>query len=185
MKIHDVVVAVQAGDIAKFEIIIETYQHRIFTYCFRMLGHRQEAEDITQDVFLLAFEKIDQYKPIDSFSAWLYKTAHNTCLNHIKRKQLFHHKIMHWLRLDADGSHEKDIDNWILKDSLQYALQKLPPRDRSLVVYKILEDKSYSELSTLLHTNEVTIRKRYERAIKKIRRVFEEVEGKEYEKNVW
>lgn len=79
---------VRAGDIDQFGIIIDLMQKPLFVYCYHMLGHRQEAEDAVQEVFLKAFEQLDSYRHTVSFSAWMYKIAYHHCLNLLNRAKL-------------------------------------------------------------------------------------------------
>ncbi|WP_432774953.1 sigma factor [Brevibacillus gelatini] len=77
-EIEQVVKEVRAGDIDQFGIIIDAMQRKLFVYCYHMLGHRQEAEDAVQEVFLRAYEQLDSYRQTISFSAWLYRMQYIT-----------------------------------------------------------------------------------------------------------
>src|SRR5688500_7876176 len=65
------------------EIVVE-YQDRVYNMSYRMLGNREEAEDVAQEVFITVFKSIDQFRGDSKFSTWLYRIAANTCKNRIK-----------------------------------------------------------------------------------------------------
>ncbi|MGC5327566.1 RNA polymerase sigma factor [Brevibacillus sp. SYSU BS000544] len=161
--------AVKSGDLEKFGVVIEALQQPIFTYCYHMLGHKQEAEDAVQEVLLKVYEKIDKYTKSVSFSAWVYKIAYHHCINLIKRKKLS--RIITFLRTGtqtvSENEGEANVDSKHLSEPLHRALANLSPEERSLVILRVLEERGYEELSLLFNKKPATLRKQYERAIKK------------------
>lgn len=83
----DLIRCAQAGEANSFESLVRMYQQRIFSFCYYMLGNKQEAEDAVQEVFLKAYRKLKNYRYDYSFSAWLYKIASNHCRTELKRKK--------------------------------------------------------------------------------------------------
>ena len=71
-------------DEVAFNELVERYQHRIFAVVLRMLGNRQEAEDIAQEVFVTVFRKIDGFRGESKLSTWLYRITVNHCRNRLK-----------------------------------------------------------------------------------------------------
>src|SRR5262249_1213577 len=67
-----------------FKEMVEAYQDRIFNLLFRMIGKREEAEDLAQEVFVTVFKSIDQFRGDSKLSTWLYRVAVNHCKNRIK-----------------------------------------------------------------------------------------------------
>src|SRR5579862_8342417 len=67
-----------------FRELIETHRDRVFNIVFRMLGHRHEAEDVAQEVFITVFKTIENFREESKFSTWLYRVAVNHCKNRIK-----------------------------------------------------------------------------------------------------
>src|SRR5947209_10545497 len=67
-----------------FQEMVQTYQHKVFSLVFRMLGNREEAEDVAQEVFVTVFKAIDTFRGDSKFSTWLYRIAANQCKNRIK-----------------------------------------------------------------------------------------------------
>src|SRR3954469_23679553 len=74
----------QQRDERAFEEVVRLYQHKVFNLVFRMLGNREEAEDVAQEVFVTVFKAIDTFRGDSKFSTWLYRIAANQCKNRIK-----------------------------------------------------------------------------------------------------
>ncbi|MED1875141.1 RNA polymerase sigma factor [Brevibacillus borstelensis] len=169
-QIERLVVEIKAsGSLEGFGMVIEQLQQPIFTYCYHMLGHRQEAEDAVQEVFIKAYENLEKYTEVVSFSAWVYKIAYHHCLNLIKRKRIF--RLVPFLnnRVPADDREEgaARVDQGQLSAPLHRALSTLSPEERNLILLRVIEEKGYEELSVLFQEKPATLRKRYERAMKK------------------
>ncbi|QQE74359.1 sigma-70 family RNA polymerase sigma factor [Brevibacillus composti] len=161
-----------SGSLEQFGVLVEALQQPIFTYCYHMLGHRQEAEDAVQEVLIKAYEHLEKYNRSVSFSAWVYKIAYHHCLNLIKRKKL-HQLILFWKKDEAIQEHHQAavrLDQEPISEPLHQALSILSPEERNLVILRVIEEKGYEELAALFHTNSAALRKKYERAIKKCKR---------------
>ena len=75
------------GNQDAFEEIVTLFQHRLYQVCFRMLGNRQEAEDIAQEAFVRAYVNIHTYDQKRKFSTWLFRIATNLCIDRIRKKE--------------------------------------------------------------------------------------------------
>ncbi|GEC91744.1 MULTISPECIES: RNA polymerase sigma factor [Brevibacillus] len=169
-EMEQVLKEVRAGDIDQFGLIIDAMQKPLFVYCYHMLGHRQEAEDAVQEVFLKAFEQLDSYRHTVSFSAWMYKIAYHHCLNLLNRAKL--NRVVTFLRagIQTFSRHEgekKIEDTEYLNNPLHVAISKLSVKERNLLILRVVEERSYDELALLFDTKPATLRKQYERALKK------------------
>src|SRR5512146_2053476 len=67
-----------------FRELVEGHRDRVYNICYRMLGHRHEAEDVAQEVFITVFKTIETFRGDSKFSTWLYRVAVNHCKNRIK-----------------------------------------------------------------------------------------------------
>jgi RNA polymerase sigma-70 factor (ECF subfamily) len=161
---EELVERVKLGDSESFRLVVLHFQQRMYAYCLCMLGSPEEAEDAVQDVFLLAFTRMDQYVRRDSFSAWLYKIAYHQCLNLLRRRNGWIRLLTHYKEQIASSQPCSD-DSIILKD----LLDKLGPHDRHLVILRVLEDKSFDEISVITTVKSATLRKQFERIKKKLK----------------
>ncbi|MDF2673163.1 MAG: sigW 7 [Clostridiales bacterium] len=166
----DLITEIKNGDRNGFELVIITFQQPIFVYCYRMLSNMQEAEDAVQEVFLKIYEKINNYKEDISFSAWVYKIAYNHCVNQIRRRKLLSFIPLHNFieQIEDENNNSDKILEFEFTNELNEALSILSMEDRSIVIFRVIEDKSYEEIGLILNRNAVLVRKRYERAKKKL-----------------
>src|SRR5947199_1921981 len=74
----------QQRDERAFQEVVRLYQHKVFNLVFRMIGNREEAEDVAQEVFVTVFKAIDSFRGESKLSTWLYRIAANQCKNRIK-----------------------------------------------------------------------------------------------------
>lgn len=151
-----------------FDALIHQFHKPVYKYCYYMLRHRQDAEDAAQEVFLKAYRHMDRAENgIQSASAWLYRIAHNHCLNTIKRKQLL--SFMPF-RAEMDRRQTEDSPYSQLESHMAItdALSTLSSRDRSIMLLRILEDKTYEEIGSIINASPELARKRFERAKRKI-----------------
>ena len=79
--------ACQCGDIEAFEQIFRVYRNPVFRVAYRFTGNRDDAEDLTQEIFQKVFENIGSFRYESSFATWLYRIAVNTCMNFQRNKK--------------------------------------------------------------------------------------------------
>lgn len=144
-----------------------------------MLGHPQEAEDALQEVLLKVFERLDQYTYSLSFSAWLYKIAFHHCSNLLKRKKRARLLPFFPDVQEREGRNNVDekIDHAYLSEPIHSVLCKLGAEERHIVIMRVLEEREYEEIAALLNKNASTLRKKFERALKKCKRYLQTTEG--------
>lgn len=138
--------------------IIERYQGKLFAYLFRLIGSRDEAQDILQDVFLKAYRNLQSYDSTRKFSSWIYRIAHNEAVNFIKRKSL--KRFIPWEDIASTkdkmdmASFEDGADKaWLRKEigkEVNMALEKIPFKYKQVLVLRYYSDKSYEEISDIL-----------------------------------
>ncbi|WP_274363508.1 RNA polymerase sigma factor [Paenibacillus thermotolerans] len=152
----------------RLHFLVTRYHSSVFKYCYHMLRHKEEAEDAVQEVFLKALKADPKDKRIRSDYAWLLTIAHNHCLNVIRRKRLY--KFIPF-RVEqpsqADGYEAVEQHS-----SIHEILSHIPPLDRSILLLRIIEDKSYEEIGGIVQAAPATVRKRFERAKTKIRKKY-------------
>ncbi len=168
---------VKNGEPEPFGVIIDEFQQKLFHYCCHMLGSVHDAEEAVQEVFFKAYKNIGSYKKTVSFSAWLYKIAYNQCINIIRRKKL----VQFIPFIDGIGYYEskgeKGVDDNLLGDELWNALKKLSPVERNIIILRTVKELSYEEISTIINIKASTIRKKYERAKKKLQESIKLTQG--------
>ena len=148
------------------EDFLDKYHRKIFMYCYNILRNIHDAEDATQEVFVKAFKSSSKTK-ITNSNAWLYKIAYNHCLNKLKRKSIVTFiPFKEGYEISDESIESNDFE-------LNFIMSKLTPKERALVVLRIIEDKDYAEIASILGISQQTARKRFERVKEKIQKVIE------------
>lgn len=171
----------RAGDQRAFEELVRLYQHRIFGLMLRMIGNRQEAEDLAQEVFITLHRAIGQYRGEGRFYTWLYRIATNTCKNRIKylRGRNFHRSVPVEETPEAhdpgDGGPVVPLQARIagpeamaegarLQAAIQRELAELDPEHRLLIILRDIQGLSYQEILNVTGLQEGTLKSRLHRA---------------------
>jgi len=160
MEESELIEKIKRNDRTAFRTFYEIYKDMVFNICYRLLNNKQDAEDVTEDVFVKAFRSVDKFRGDAKLSTWLYQIAVNTGLNYARKK-----KIVAWLSLDfLVGKEESLLDNSQARPDLeleknesealvQQAIQSLPPRQRTAVILQRYEGLSYKEIANVMKTS--------------------------------
>ena len=172
----------RSGDERAFEELVRVYQNRIFGLIYRMIGNRQEAEDLAQEVFLTVHRAIGTYRGDGRFYTWLYRIATNTCKNRIKylKGRNFHRSVPVDETPEAQGpaadggptvslqsqvaGPEAQTEGRRLESAIQRELARLEPEHRMLIVLRDVQGLSYQEILRITGLQEGTLKSRLHRA---------------------
>lgn len=146
---------------------------RIFRFFFfRVSGRREIAEDLTQDVFVKAFNAFESYDPETSRSAWLYMIARNHFINHLEKTKpgVSLEELEHLPMGTVDWATilSKKYDTARVLD----AIESLPEEDKTLVRLKFLEGWGYADIAEVLGKSAATLRVKTHRALKALRAIL-------------
>jgi RNA polymerase sigma-70 factor (ECF subfamily) len=145
-------------DLSNFEAFMRAYQDMVYTTAVRLLGNPAEAQDISQEVFLKAFERFADLSQSPTAGGWLKTVTRNLCLNHLTRYRARWRFFSEFFSGD-DDSEDAGIELAITepavdqhdanarKQMLETALQKLPPKQRIPLVLYHFEEMSYEEIA--------------------------------------
>jgi RNA polymerase sigma-70 factor (ECF subfamily) len=137
---------IKSGDKQAIEVFVDENQQRVFTICYAYLQNIQDAEDVTQEVFIKAFEKIGQYKGDAKLSTWLIRIAINLSLNYLRdNKKRLQQVDLTSLQLMSDNNHplmKKEI-----KLAVRNAIYNLPEKQREVFILSFYLQLSYTEIA--------------------------------------
>ena len=150
------------GDPAAFEALLRRHQDRIYRIALRMLGHPQDAEDVTQDVAVQIWRALATFTGASAFSTWLYRVVVNRCLNHQRRRR----DTSPLLETDhpATAGPEERALGAARIEATAAAIASLADEQRTVLVLYQVEGLSYREVATILDISEAAVRSRLERA---------------------
>lgn len=174
--------ALRRRDEDAFTDMVRKYQHRVFNIIYRILGDREETEEVAQEVFVAVFKHIDGFRGDSKFSTWLFRIATNRAKNRIKYLARRNHKK----HQDIDDTPESSIESnpvgsgsdprpdqkalgHELEDIVQEGLQDLGEKYRTILVLRDIENLSYQDIAEVLEVAEGTVKSRLYRARAKLK----------------
>jgi RNA polymerase sigma-70 factor, ECF subfamily len=158
-----------------FRELLESHRDRVFNICFRMLGHRHEAEDVAQEVFITVFKTIETFREEAKFSTWLYRVAVNHCKNRIKYLSRRHDRDRDELDEGSNGPNgaigapapsapDRALEGAQMEKLMQEAIASLEDDQRVVVVLRDVEDLSIEEICEITGLPDGTVKSRLHRA---------------------
>ncbi len=159
-----------------FGVLYDRYSKMVYNKCYGFSKSQDEAEDLTQDVFLMLFVKLASFQGRSKFSTWLYSFTYNFCVNYVNRNK---QRKMSDKSIPMDDAEYKlteevpDESIYELKASkLEKALNMVSPEDKSILLLKYQDGASIKELSEVLELGESAIKMRLKRAKAKLLEIY-------------
>jgi RNA polymerase sigma-70 factor (ECF subfamily) len=171
-----IIQAVKNGDTDAFNTIINLHQQAVFNLAFRMLKNREDAEEVAQDSFVKAYQKLKFFKGQSKFSTWLYRITYTTGLNKIKSNK----KHLNNQSLDAQSDHgstpELSMGPLLQIERtkfLKIALQRLTDQQQMLLTLYYQNECDLAEIEEITRTPKNTIKVQLHRARKALKSSLE------------
>ena len=167
----DLVFKAQRGDAQAFEELVERYHGKIYGLTYNMTSNREDAEDLTQEVFVKAFSALPRFKGKSSFYTWIYRIAVNKTINYRKKRnrnrplsldqfdqEIKTDEIYH--DLTAKGSPLRNLSLTELQKKLNEALQRLSEKHRTVMVMHDMQGIPHDEIAKVAKVSVGTVRSR-------------------------
>ena len=148
----------RSGDRKAFEALLLEYEKPVFNAAYRMLNSRDDAQDVTQTVFLKVFENIDQFDPSRRFFSWIYRITLNESINWLGKTNRLE-PLTYEAAFEGKGP-EQEVESANVAANVQAALMTIKSDYRSVVVLKHFLGCSYMEISQILDVPEKTVKSR-------------------------
>jgi RNA polymerase sigma-70 factor (ECF subfamily) len=158
-----------AGDQQAWDQIVRQHWRKVFNLAYKFVGRHDEAEDLTQDIFLKIFKALHTFDRRANFQTWLISISRNLCIDHYRSVR----KERETMARDVDASQlappsrERspygELEQIDLRQRIKQALAELPPTLREAVVLRDLQEFSYQEIADKLHLPEGTVKSRINR----------------------
>lgn len=163
---------VQMGEVAAFDTLILKYRERIYAVVYNMTSNREDAADLTQDIFIKAFQSINRFQGQSSFFTWLYRIAVNSTLTHLRKTRL--RTFFSFDRIQEDDPAAAALLNQLtekmgadremyvkeLQEKLNEAFQKLSIKHRTVVTLFEIDGLSHEEIAQIMECSVGTVRSR-------------------------
>ena len=159
--------------------LIEKYSDRLIKYCYTILGNYQDAEDAVQDTFIRIYYKINSISNEEAIVTYMYRIAYSIGIDMLRKRKRQNNLTEKY----GKQLHEKEVvydmsqKDGLISEELHKALMMLKPLDRALLHGIAVEEMAYKELSVVFGKSETVLRKRYERARKKLQSILNESEN--------
>jgi RNA polymerase sigma-70 factor, ECF subfamily len=163
--------ACRRGDPAAFEEVVRLTHRHVYTQAYRLVGDRQEAEDVSQDAYLRVFRGLAGFREEAQFETWLYRIVANAAITHLKRRRRFGDLLTETEQssfdppAEATGVAEETVD----RDALVRELEALPVSLRTAVVLKDVYGLSAREVGEEIGISEGAVKVRVHRARKRLK----------------
>lgn len=171
------------GDRRAFAELVELYKDKIFHLAYRMLGNKQEAEDIVQETFMRLYSNLHRYDETQKFSTWIFRIGTNLCIDQLRKRKLTY-------SLDAEVTDGEGNDYYAMMPSdedtpekqvivsetqrhIRKIIDNMPDKYKSIIVLRYLHDLSLQEISDVLDLPITTIKTRLHRGREYLRKKLE------------
>jgi RNA polymerase sigma-70 factor (ECF subfamily) len=185
---------VQDGDRRAFDALVGRYRKRLYNYLLRLLGRPDEAEEFAQETFVKAYVHAEKYRSIARFSTWLYTIATNLVRNQIRSRRRAPRMVSlwagdrdnegegRWMDLEDPGpAPDADAERGELREAIQKAIEKIPPRYREAFVLREISHLTYEEIAAVTGVRLGTVRSRINRGRSHFRDALAPYLGRERE----
>ncbi len=169
------------GDIKSFEILMDKYRNRIYNFLLKMTFSKEDAEDMTQEVFVRAYNSLYQYNSKWCFSTWIFKIAVNVFKTEYTKKKNRESKEVQSLlsnqRISNITEPEKVLENIETKMEVLKMLEELKVEQRAALVLKYVQGFSYKEIGEVLKVSPENAKVRVMRAKKLLANNYSRLKG--------
>ena len=166
--------AVQKGDLEAFETLVVKYERPIFNYLYRVLGKKEDAEDVLQETFLKVYTHHRNIDPEQNFNAWLYRIATTTAYDFMRRNKQGRELFIiddpenAFETIDEDDTYNRIETGY----DLEAALQKLKPVYRTALLLYYYEQFSYEDIARVLSVPLNTVKTYLSRAKQELKKQY-------------
>lgn len=165
------------GDVNSFAKLVESYKDLVFTLALKMTKNREEAEEVSQDTFIKAYQKLESFKGDSKFSTWLYRIAYHTTLDALKKnkknRNTFEINEVTYNQIQSVETTLQGIERKERAKLIDACLLQLPEEERSLVWMFYYDELSLKEIVEVTNLSEANLKVKLHRARKKLLAIVE------------
>lgn len=170
----EIVQLVRSGDADAYAMLLDRHYPKCLRYGMRMLGNKQDAEEVVQDAFVRAYRYLPRYEARDRFEAWLFQILVNSCRTRLRHQQQMSARFASYDD-DPDGEWSAAESEPERQFELEQALKLLSEEDREALLLKYLDDRTYESMSEITGVGVSALKMRVKRARERLRHLLEGV----------
>jgi RNA polymerase sigma-70 factor (ECF subfamily) len=168
--VRDAVEACQRGERGAFDRLVVRYQREIYRLCYRYVNNHEDANDLTQEVFLRAWRGIGRFQGRSAFSTWLYRIAVNACLNFRAARRPPAQELPETLADPAAGATAR-VEKADEARRVREAVSRLPEKQRATLILKVYHDMTHQEVAQVLGSTVGTVKANFFHALGNLRKL--------------
>lgn len=172
---------ISSGDSTAFQEFVNRYKKKIYYIAYDITGDHDDAEDISQEVFIKVFRSLKTFRRNAKISSWLYQISVNASIDLLRRKSSRPEKLMDDIEradiqenLPGSGTRaqnpERSAEDLIIQKHISEALQKVSPKERSVFVMRHYNELKIREIAEILDVSPGTVKALFYRATRKLRK---------------
>ncbi|MBI3580170.1 MAG: RNA polymerase sigma factor [Ignavibacteriales bacterium] len=170
----------QQGEESAFNHLVLRYQEKIYWVARRFINEHDGADDVTQEVFVKAYESLKEFRSESSFYTWLYRITVNIALNVLRRN-----KVKEFFRIDElfdpedveSGAPDELLERQEERTLIERAIATLPDKQKAVFLLRYYEEMPYEEIAKVLKTSVGGLKANYFHAVKKIEEYLKRAHG--------
>ncbi len=169
-NVEQIVKRAQDGDNEAFEHLFKRFGRPLYGTIARIVGDKDSAQELLQDVFLKIYRKLSSFDHRSSFYTWAYRIAVNMSLNHLKSQSSRRETQLEpsqWESIPSTASGDRDAV--FLQEAARAAIQKVPPKQRAVLVMRIYDGMDYATVARTLGCSEGAAKANFHFAMQKLR----------------
>jgi RNA polymerase sigma-70 factor, ECF subfamily len=187
MSESEIIQSILSGNRNAFIHLVDKYQHIVFRTCIGFVHNKDDADDLTQEVFINAYQSLPKFKGDSTFSTWLYRIAVNVCLNHIRntsKKNIFQ-RIENLFGTDnrkevvLPATDLLNPEQILIEDEhrkyVQQALDSLPENQRTALILSKYDNLPQKEIAEIMNTTEGAVEALIQRGKANLREKFKKL----------
>jgi len=124
------------GDVKAMEPLMQQYKDYVYTIVIQMVKNNSVAEELTQDVFVKVFKKIDSYQEKSKFSTWLYTVTYRTCLNYLEKKKI----VFNMSDISASDENTENTPDFIMDQEFVTSISEVEEKERQRIIWQAIDE---------------------------------------------
>ena len=176
-SIHQDLIAdsINGSNKARYQLY-QLYSKAMFNVCFRMMNNREDAEDMLQETFIQAFQKLETFRNESSFGTWLKTITIHTCINALNKRKV---DIKYFDEMNRfETAQEEPEEALYTTENIIQAMNQLPEGGRIVFSLYLLEGYDHGEIATILNITESTSKTQYMRAKRKVYEIMKQTKAR-------
>jgi len=177
----EIIARVLKGDRQAYAMLVEEYKGPIFNLAYRMTGGLEDAEDLTQETFIRAYQNLHRFDRDKKFFTWLYTIGINLIRNHLKKnvRDISHLAVADSALEHHAQEHTREVGETLSEDRmirLEQVIRKLPVDLREAIILKFLQDLTFEEVSNVTGDSVSAVKMRIYRGLEKMKQMMKSTE---------